>query len=69
MSRKPDHAKGDLVIVKGYDVQYAAVALEPSDATSTKVKLDDDRVWRVANVLLRPATVEQHDRVRKTGRA
>lgn len=64
MSKQAPFSKGDLVVIKGYDVQYAAVALEDAANGSTRVELDDGRVWRVANGLLRKVDVEEHDRVR-----
>lgn len=67
MSKQAPFSKGDLVVIKGYDVQYAAVALEDAANGSTRVELDDGRVWRVANGLLRKVDVEEHDRVRQNG--
>lgn len=67
MAKKAPFAKHDLVVLKGYDVEYAAVVLETGDANSTLIKLDDDRVWRVSNGLLRKVDVEEHDRVRIAG--
>ena len=63
-AKKAPFQRDDLVVIKGHDVQYAAVVLPGGDANSTPVKLDDDRVWRVSNGLLRKVDVEEHDRVR-----